>query len=34
MIVGLFKTSIITLTAEDNVISYDFSYDDVVAVAA
>jgi hypothetical protein len=33
MIVGLFKTSITTLTAEDNVISYDFSYDDV-AVAA
>jgi len=34
MIVGLFKTSIATLTAKDNVISYDFSYDDVVAVAA
>jgi hypothetical protein len=33
MIVGLFNTSIATLTAEDNVISYDFSYDDV-AVAA
>jgi hypothetical protein len=34
MIVGLFNTSIETLTAEDNVVSYDFSYDDVVAIAA